>query len=397
VIIGNSSQYHEAYTEAASRRQWASATKAADEALAATRKLLLPRGINPLSGEANHAAAKIQAARRGAFERQRRRSQRVGKIQAAWRGMTSRTALGTGKVGGVHSVSFAPGIALPGTPQGKSGYYRDYRKEKVVRYFVDTATTVPQWTVVSEKPMYQPKRKNPRPQTPKHPPEALVTELTAQSTELTAQSTAPPAVAIEAPTSVGAAEAPATVGAGGEWTGRGIQMTCVSCTVQYVSMSGKTNTCPECRQRAADELLHSLRANEVVVDEADTEQQQPQPPQPLQPKREAGGGADFELVPDESYTTDGATLQALHASKLQALHRGGQSRREFAALLERQNNTLLSMPGTVQGNSGWYQRSAADSVVCYEISPTSGDWKVVAGPVTRLAFRERERSARAIQ
>jgi hypothetical protein len=51
--------------------------------------------------------------------------------------------------------------------------------------------------------------------------------------------------------------------------------------------------------------------------------------------------------------------------------------------------TLLSLPGTVQGKSGWYEYE--DKCIRYDVS-ADGAWDQKEGPVTKQAWKEKTRA-----
>eukprot|EP00935_MAST-01C_sp_MAST-1C-sp1_P000203 g203.t1 len=186
--------------------------------------------------------------------------------------------------------------------------------------------------------------------------------------------------------------------------------------------NGRTTRCPECRtkataiakeaEQAATEKAEAERAAKVALEalkaEAAKEAAAKLELEKVEAKAEAEAEAEAERLErkiereEEAKAAQAAAaaaaaqeqeLAAAHAArKLQSLHRGAQSRRELMDLLEAQTNTLLSMPGTVQGGAGWYARSDG-SVVRYEIE-ADGAWRLIEGPMTRREYRAKEQAGK---
>ena len=83
------------------------------------------------------------------------------------------------------------------------------------------------------------------------------------------------------------------------------------------------------------------------------------------------------------------------ARKLQARVRGGMMRANLALTLQTDHNKLLSMPGTIQGHSGYYnyfgplqgQQEHGAGVVFFQIDPASGAWNITEGPMTLQEYK----------
>ena len=50
-----------------------------------------------------------------------------------------------------------------------------------------------------------------------------------------------------------------------------------------------------------------------------------------------------------------------------------------------EQNTILAMPGTIQGRSGWYEFDESDTrfVVEYEVIEETGAWELKKGPLRK--------------
>jgi hypothetical protein len=98
--------------------------------------------------------------------------------------------------------------------------------------------------------------------------------------------------------------------------------------------------------------------------------------------------------------TDEARALVKAITKMQAIVRRQRARREAVALCAKKSGMLLALPGTIQGESGWYESGASGDgkafkkvpamIVQYKVSE-EGDWIVVEPPITRkewMATRE---------
>jgi hypothetical protein len=76
------------------------------------------------------------------------------------------------------------------------------------------------------------------------------------------------------------------------------------------------------------------------------------------------------------------------ATRLQANWRRIQARKAMIAHAATQN-TVLAMPGTIQGHSGWYEFDEGTTrfVVAYEVTAV-GAWEVKSGPTKKEAWVE---------
>lgn len=95
--------------------------------------------------------------------------------------------------------------------------------------------------------------------------------------------------------------------------------------------------------------------------------------------------ADVDADADE---VEAAREMNRGAVKVQSLARARRDRKMLVKQLN-DSGTLLAMPGTVQGRSGWYEYG--DQSLEYEVS-SGGEWLQVRGPMSRLEWKQTTRA-----